>query len=326
VPQTRLRSSFIYLANAVTDLRGNSARLAAVLAPLLLLASLCLLPEVLNIQNRLASSFQSGAHSVSFEQVQMPYPSATPAPPESQPFPDWSIYVLRALGLLISVAAGLVVLCHLARIQQGARAPNLIGETIEVYRRAVMLAPAFAWVTILQVLAPGIAIAILEINLTTANPLLSVIISTARFGLLVFAGCVYLWLYFAQYALVFDGQHSFHALLYSRDLMRKRFFTVATRIIVFLAVWSGYNSWAVGAFIIVSVLLGPVVALTGFIWTTVILLNLLWLSVSFATTAFFIAAGVRLYQDLGAIQAEERTAQVATTAGPATASLSATGA
>src|SRR5207244_8947874 len=47
--QARLRSSFIYLANAVNDLRGNWAIVAVVLAPLALASALCLLPDALNL-------------------------------------------------------------------------------------------------------------------------------------------------------------------------------------------------------------------------------------------------------------------------------------
>jgi hypothetical protein len=163
-------------------------------------------------------------------------------------------------------------------------------------------------VTILQFLVPGVVYLLMQLNIGGANPAVSVILSIFTMAMLTFAGLVYLWLYFAPYALVFDGQHSFHALLFSRDLVRKRFFSVAVRIVVFGAVWSGYNSWAIGASIVVSVLLSPMVALTGFIWTTITLLNVIWLSVSFTTTAYFIAAGVRLYKDLCALQAESRPA------------------
>ncbi len=109
---------------------------------------------------------------------------------------------------------------------------------------------------------------------------------------------IYTWLYFAQYALIFDGKHSWHALLFSRDLMRKRFFKVAMRIVVFLAVWSGFNSWAAGAFVVVSLLFGPVGVVTGFLGTTIFLVGLAEIGVNFATTAFLVAAGLRLYQDL----------------------------
>ncbi len=47
--------------------------------------------------------------------------------------------------------------------------------------------------------------------------------------MIIFGAMLYAWLYFAQFALVFDGKHSLHALLFSRDLMRKRFFKVATQ-------------------------------------------------------------------------------------------------
>ena len=48
--QARLRSSFIYLANAVNDLRGNWIIIGIVLAPLVLASALCLLPDALNLQ------------------------------------------------------------------------------------------------------------------------------------------------------------------------------------------------------------------------------------------------------------------------------------
>ncbi|HVA80792.1 MAG TPA: hypothetical protein VNF29_07695 [Candidatus Binataceae bacterium] len=297
--QPRIKSSFIYLANAVNDLRGNWANLAAVLAPLILLASLCLLPEALNMQHRLASSLGGGGTTVGYFAVQEPYHPATNPP--LAPYPDWLIYTMRAMGGLISLVAGIVVLVEMKRIQNGERAPGIIGETIAVYASAVRLALAYLWIAILQLLAPAAAVLVLELGLATQYPVLSVIISIARLTLLAAAGIVYLWLYFAEYALVFNGQRSFHSLLFSRDLMRKRFYTVASRIMVFLAVWSGYNSWAVGAFVIVSLLLGPVAQLTGVVSTIVILLNVMWLSISLATSAFFIAAGVRMYQDLMAL-------------------------
>ena len=53
VTPVRLKSSFIYLANAVNDLRGNWSVLAVVLAPMLLLAALCLLPDALKTANPL---------------------------------------------------------------------------------------------------------------------------------------------------------------------------------------------------------------------------------------------------------------------------------
>ncbi len=326
VPQTRLKSSFIYLANAVNDLRGNWMGLAAALAPLLLIAALCMLPEALNLQHRLAGSFGTGVHSVAFHQIQLPYHSDAGAPATPDPFPEWSIQILRAAFLLVTVVASLVVLCQLRRIEEGTRASSVIGEAIAVYRRSIQLAPAFLWVTILQFAVPVVVYLLLQLNLSGANPVVSLILSILVFAMLIFAGLVYLWLYFAPYALIFDGQHSFHALLHSRDLMRKRFFSVAVRIVVFGAVWSGYNSWAIGASIIVSVLLSPMVALTGFIWTTVTLLNVIWLSVSFTTTAYFIAAGVRLYKDLGAIQAESRSAPVEVPPQNPTVELNAAGA
>ncbi|HVA77011.1 MAG TPA: hypothetical protein VNF27_03905 [Candidatus Binataceae bacterium] len=312
--QQRIKSSFIYLANAVNDLRGNWMNLAAVLAPLIVLASMCLLPEALNLQHRLANSLGGGGTTVGYFLTQEPYRPATTASPA--PYPEWLIYTMRATGALISLVAGLVVLVELKRIQTGERAPGIIGETIAVYVSAGRLALAYLWIAFLQLLAPGVAVLVLELGLGTDYPVLSVLISIARLALLVGAGIVYMWLYFAEYALVFDGERSFHSLLFSRDLMRKRFFTVASRIVVFLAVWSGYNSWAVGAFVIVSVLLGPVAQLTGVVSTIVILMNLMWLSISLATSAFFTAAGVRMYQDLIAIARASSGAQANSNAAP----------
>jgi len=139
--------------------------------------------------------------------------------------------------------------------------------------------------------------------------------------MIVLGALVYAWLYFAQYALIFHGKHSWHALLFSRDLMRKRFFRVATRIVVFVAVWSGYNSWAAGAFVVVSLLFGPVGVVTGFLGTTIFLVDLAQISVNFATTAFLVAAGLRLYQDLREPEAAERVDSAAQSAMQATAPI-----
>ncbi len=305
--QQRIKSSFIYLANAVNDLRGNWLNLAVVLAPLIVLASICLLPEALNLQHYFAGSLGGGGTTVGYFLAQEPYHPSTNTTPA--PYPEWLIYAMRGIFLLISLVAGLLILVELKRIQTGERASGIIGETIAVYASGGRLALAYLWIAFLQYLAPGVAIAVLKLNLATDYPVLSVLISILRLALLIGAGIVYLWLYFAEYALVFDGEHSFHSLLFSRDLMRKRFYTVASRIVVFLAVWSGYNSWAFGAFVIASLLLGLVAQLTGVVSTVVILLDLMGLTVSLATTAFFIAAGLRLYQDLLAIARAGSSAQ-----------------
>ena len=57
-----------------------------------------------------------------------------------------------------------------------------------------------------------------------------------------------------------------------------------------------------GAFLVVSVLLGPVVAVTGSVWSIVFVLDLLSVGVAYFTIAFFVAASVRLYQDLTAMR------------------------
>ena len=124
-------------------------------------------------------------------------------------------------------------------------------------------------------------------------------------------------LHFSKAALVFDGIHSWSALLHSRELQRGRFLKVAMRIVVFFAMLSGYNSWATGAFLVVSMLLGPVVAVTGYIWSIVFVLDLLSVGVAYFTIAFFVAASVRLYQDLTAM----RKAQSTTTNQPLPATM-----
>src|SRR5208283_2345444 len=145
-----LKSSFIYLANAVNDLRGNWSVLAVVLAPLVLAAALCLLPDALNLQFRLAQTFEPGAQNINYVQAQG-VDAADKAPPlqEPQPFSPW---VTTALHLIFLLLVTLVTLCSLKRIQAGLRKPGIFGEAIEVYRQSVPLAPAFLWVVILQLL------------------------------------------------------------------------------------------------------------------------------------------------------------------------------
>jgi hypothetical protein len=144
------------------------------------------------------------------------------------------------------------------------------------------------------------------------------------FGLLlmiVVSALVYAWLYFSQYALIFDGKRSFHALLFSRDLMRKRFFKVATRIAVFVAFWWGYTSLAGVTFFVVSRLLGPVGVVTGFLGTTIFLVDLCVIAVNFAIASLVIAASLRLYQDLCERQVAERDDSAAQAAMQVTAQL-----
>lgn len=282
--QPRLKSSFIYLANAVNDLRGNVGVLALVLAPLVLIASLCLLPDAINLQAMVVRHFGPGIHSVSLTPAQVPYTPA--APSEPLPVPNWAVTVLQIVSIVITLIVNLVVLCTLDRIQSGAREPGAIGEALAVYRRSIELLPAFFWIALLQVLVIAVGVVLLVIP-----------------GVLAF-----IWVYFAQYALVLDSRHSWPALLYSRDLMRGRFFKVAVRVVVFLAVWSGYNAWAGGTFIVISRILGPVAVLTGTVGTIVFMLDLLAVAVAYATVAFFLAAGARLYQDLVAFTDQEAAA------------------
>ncbi|HZZ07772.1 MAG TPA: hypothetical protein VFE43_04475 [Candidatus Binataceae bacterium] len=281
--QARLRSSFIYLANAVNDLRGNWIIIGVVLAPLVLASALCLLPDALNLQYSLVRTFEPGVTSVAFVQpVQMPYAPVTRAAPKP-PFPPWVTTILHLLdGLITLVGVNLVVLCALRRMQAGKRMARPLDEGIEVYREAARLLGPFVWVSVLQVLAIAVGAVLLVVP-----------------GLLA-----YVWLYFSQYALIFDGRRSWSALLYSRDLMRGSFFRVALRIVVFLAVGSGFNSWAGGTFFAVSLLAGWVGLITGALWASVFMVDLLAVAVLYTTLAFLLAAGLRLYQDMRAVAAE----------------------
>jgi hypothetical protein len=282
--QARLRSSFIYLANAVNDLRGHWAVVAVVLAPLVLGSALCLLPDALNIQYSLVQTFEPGVTSVEFVQpVQAPHaPAARIAP--KPPFPPWMTAILHLLdGFITVVGVNLVVLCALRRIRAGLRMVRPIDEGIEVYREAARLLGPFMLVSVLQVLAMAVGAVLLVVP-----------------GLLA-----YVWLYFSQYALIFDGRRGWSALLYSRELTRGGFFRVALRIVVFLAVWSGFNSWAGGTFFAVSLLAGWVGLITGALWASIFLVDLLAVAVLYTTLAFLLAAGLRLYEDLRAVAAEQ---------------------
>jgi hypothetical protein len=293
--QTRLKSSFIYLANAVNDLRDNWRTFALVLSPLILLGALCLLPDALTLQHQLAEKFGPGVHNVSTHRVTVGYLRV--AGPATF-LPWWTSPIAHLLLLILALAADLLVLCAIRRDRTGLKHQRIISEVLAIYQEAVRLAPAFYWIVFLQILAPLIALATLRVSFDTSDAGLMVVIYVSEIAILILGALAYLWLYFARYALVFDARRSFHGLLFSRDLMRKRFFRVATRILVFLAVWSGYNSWAAAAFIFVSVVVGPVGALTGYLWFTIFVLGVAITAVTYLTTAFFAAAGVRLYQDV----------------------------
>jgi hypothetical protein len=300
---TRIKSSFIYLANAVNDLRGNWATLALVLAPLVLLSALCVLPDAFNLQHELVHKFEPGVRSIGWLPTQTPYtPNVEPAQPTVTHLVI-RVHLLRIVLTLIAFLVILVTLCTIKRIGSGASKARILNEAIEVYRDAIVLAPAFFWILLLQLIAVAVGFVLLVIP-----------------GLLAMV-----WLYFAQYALVFDGRRSWPALFHSRDLMRGRFFKVATRIVVFLAVWSGFNSWVGGAFFALSLLIGPIGIWTGALWATIFGFALIASAVAYATIAFFITAGARLYHDLKAIVAEQDSA-VAATSLPATAPLAKLGA
>ena len=297
--------------------------LAVVLAPLLIAAALCLLPDALNLQYRLATTFEPGSQNISYTQVDSAADTPSKAPPlqEPQPFSPWVTTALHVIFGVLTLLVTLVTLCSLMRIQAGIQEPSIVGEAIEVYRRSIALAPGFIWVTILQLLAPALGLFLFQLASNYVPNSIGVWAYIALVLMIMLGAIVYAWLYFAQYALISDGKHSWHALLFSRDLMRKRFFKVAIRIVVFLAVWSGFTSWAAGAFVVVSLLFGPVGVVTGFLGTTIFLVDLAEIGVNFATTAFLVAAGLRLYQDLRERQVESVRIDPAQAAMQATAQL-----
>src|SRR5690348_6361259 len=162
--QARLRSSFIYLANAVNDLRGNWMIIAVVLAPLVLASAFCLLPDALNLQYSVVRTFEPGVTSVALvEPVQAPYgPAAHPA---SRPvFPLWMTTILHLVdGFITLVGVNVVVLCELGRMQAGQRMSRPIDEGIAVYREAARLLGPFVWVSVLQVLAIAVGAVLLVV-------------------------------------------------------------------------------------------------------------------------------------------------------------------
>ncbi|HLH78456.1 MAG TPA: hypothetical protein VKV28_16775 [Candidatus Binataceae bacterium] len=275
--EARLRSSFIYLANAVREMTAYWRLIALGLAPIALLASLCLLPDALNLQHSLVRAFEPGTRSVSYFAVQMPYPARSSAA-LAPLFPLWMTRSLHLLFLILTAGANLVALCIIRALNDGTGKQEIWPATRAVYREALRLVPAFYWVALLQIVAMAVGAVMLIVPAVLA----------------------FIWLYFAQYSLVIDGYRSWPALLHSRELMRGRFFAVAVRIVVFLAVWSGYNSWAGAAFVGISLLIGLLGALTGSLWSVIWLADLLSVSVAFLTSYFFLAAGYRLYQDLKA--------------------------
>ncbi len=305
MPSTRLKGSFIYLANAVNDLRADGPTLAVVLAPLVLLSALCVLPDAINLQHAVAQHFAPGARHVGWMTVQEPY---APTAEDVKPLiPWWAVRTLNLVALLMTFASKLLVLVSLRRLRAGQRETSVIAEGIATWREAIKLAPGFFWIVILQVSVPALAFFLWTADIDIEPWYLAFIVYMLELIFLIMGGMLYLWLYFSEYALVFENQRSFHALLRSRDLLRKQFFRVAIRIVVFLAVWSGYDSWAAGLFLVVSWVLGPVGFLTGYFWSFFFVVELGAVAITYMLSAFFIIAGNRLFQDLVAIVAERGT-------------------
>ncbi len=120
---------------------------------------------MLNLQHRLANSFDSGdahsvcvsnaAHGVGLRTAQTPYHEETAKTPPVDPYPEWMTFALHVLFPLIVLMVMLVVLCGLARRHSQARAPTALGEAIAIYRQAIRTAPAFLWVSFLQLPSAG---------------------------------------------------------------------------------------------------------------------------------------------------------------------------
>lgn len=292
VAEARLKSSFIYLANAVHDLTGNRQVMGLTLAPVVLLASLCLLPDALNLQHFVYELFKTrtGGANVLYVPVQVPYGAATHIEPL---VPQWVMQLVFWALMVVLAVAMLVMLCTLKWIQEGHGEVNALDSTLQIYRNALNRVLPFCWIYLLQLIS--VTPIFVWVNYMLPLELAVPIVVLAVPGFLAFV-----WLSVAQYALVLDGRRTWLALFYSRELIRKRFLKVALKIIVFLALWTGFISWAGGAFVALSLILGLVGAFAGALWAGVFVADLLGVSVLFATTLFCLAAGLRLYQDLKA--------------------------
>jgi len=293
VADVRLKSSFIYLANAVRDLIGHWRVLALVLAAPVLLASLCLLPDALNLQHRVSEAFKLGnqGQSVAYIPAQEPYAALARIEPL---VPLWVTRTLHVLFVVLTAVTVVLVLCALKWIREARDTVTPLDSTLQIYRRSLTRLLPFTWLYVLQL----IAALPMVIWVNWVNSTVPLLLAVPVVLLIVPGFLAAVWLSVAQYALVFDGYRTWLALFYGRELLRGRFIKVTVRIVVFLAVWSGYNSWAGGFFLALSLLLGLLGAFAGALWVGVFLADFLSVSVVFATTAFFFAAGSRLYEDL----------------------------
>lgn len=290
--EARLKSSFIYLANAVHDLTGNWRLIGLTLAPIVFLASLCLLPDALNLQHFVYELFKArgGGQNVLYVPVQAPYGTAAQIEPL---VPQWVSQLAFWAMMVVLAAAMLVMLCILKWIQEGHRDVKALDSTLQIYRNALNRVLPFFWIYLLQLVS--VTPMFVWVNFVLPLELAVPIVLLAIPGFLAFV-----WLSVAQYALVFDNHRTWLALFYSRELIRKRFLKVGLKVIVFMALWTGYTSWAGGAFVALSLILGLVGAFAGALWVGVFVADLMGVSVLFLTTVFCLAAGLRLYQDLKA--------------------------
>ena len=292
VAEARLKSSFIYLANAVRDLTGNWQLIGLTLAPIVILTSLCLLPDALNLQHFLYELFKARGQgqNVLYVPVQVPYGTATHIEPL---IPGWVIEIVFWVLAVVLALAMLVMLCMLKWIQEERRDSKALDASLQIYRTALGRVLPFSWIYLLQLIS--VTPIFVWVNYALPLELAVVVVLLIVPGFLAFV-----WLSVAQYALIFDGHRTWLALFYGRELIRKRLLKVALRVIVFLALWTGYTSWAGGAFVALSLILGLVGVFAGALWVGVFVADLLGVSVLFATTALCFAAGLRLYQDLRA--------------------------
>src|SRR5258708_13580231 len=155
VSPVRLKSSFIYLANAVNDLRGNWSLLAVVLAPLALAAALCWLPDALNLQYRLATTFEPGSQNISYSPVDSIDPPSKVLPlPVPQPYSPWITQTLHLVFGVLTLLVTLITLTALKRVHAEIREPTFIHGPLPAYRCLFVLCPDCIGATFWQLPPP----------------------------------------------------------------------------------------------------------------------------------------------------------------------------
>src|ERR1700685_3703053 len=146
--KTRIKSSFIYLANAVNDLRSNWKTLAIVLLPAAILAALCLLPDALNVQHGLVEHFTPGTHNVIYHAgwrlAQEPYDPAAELPPPPL-FSNTQILVAHGGLWILTLIVNLLVLCTIRRSHEAEPAAGVLTRPAGLFRVADGARAPSAW-------------------------------------------------------------------------------------------------------------------------------------------------------------------------------------